>query len=109
MSTTKIFGLATFYDQFKFFPAGKVVIKICNGTTCYLNGSQAVIDKIREETGLLSGQTGRDGFFSYEIVTCIGGCSNGPSISINGEYLTRVKPDQIPELVRKLRFMIEND
>lgn len=109
LSTTKIFGLATFYDQFKFFPAGKVVIKICNGTTCYLNGSQAVIDKIREETGLLSGQTGRDGFFSYEIVTCIGGCSNGPSISINGEYLTRVKPDQIPELVRKLRFMIEND
>src|SRR5512139_1426938 len=68
LSTTKIYGLATFYDQFRFIPAGKVSIRICNGTSCFMNGSQAVISKFREETGLAARQTSRDGNFSYEIV-----------------------------------------
>jgi NADH-quinone oxidoreductase subunit E len=109
LSTTKIYGLATFYDQFKFVPSGKVCIKICNGTTCFLNGSQAVISKIREETGLIAGQTSRDGIFSYEIITCMGGCNSGPVISINGEYHSAVKPEQLPDLIKRLRFIIEND
>lgn len=109
LSTTKIYGLATFYDQFRFVPAGKIVIKICHGTSCFLNGSQAVINKIREETGLAPGQTSRDGVFSYEIVTCMGGCTNGPLLTVNGKYNTRVNPDQIPELLKKLRYIIESD
>jgi NADH-quinone oxidoreductase subunit E len=109
LSTTKIYGLATFYDQFRFFPSGKIMIRICNGTSCFLNGSRAVISKIREEAGLISAQTSRDGNFSYEIVTCMGGCNNGPVISINDEYYPYVKPDQIPELIKKLRFFIDND
>jgi NADH:ubiquinone oxidoreductase subunit E len=109
LSTTKIFGLATFYDQFRFFPSGKVNVRICNGTTCFLNGSQAVVNKLKEETGLAPGQTGRDGIFSYEVVTCMGGCNNGPVLTVNGEYYTSVKPEQIPELIKKLKFIIEND
>jgi len=109
LSTTKIYGLATFYDQFRFVPSGKVLIKVCHGTSCFLNGSQAVINKIKEETGLIPGQTGRDGIFSYDIVTCMGGCNNGPVIRVNGEYHPFVKPDQLPELIRKLRYIIEND
>ncbi|MCJ7447117.1 MAG: NAD(P)H-dependent oxidoreductase subunit E [Bacteroidales bacterium] len=109
LSTTKIYGLATFYDQFRFVPSGKVQIKICHGTSCFLNGSQSVIDKIKEETGIMPGQTTRDGIFSYEIVTCMGGCNNGPLICINGEYYTGVKAEQLPDLIKKLRFIIEND
>ena len=109
LSTTKIYGLATFYDQFRFVPAGKIIIKICSGTSCFLNGSQAVINKIREETGLTPGQTSRDGVISYEIVTCMGGCTNGPLLTVNGKYYTQVKPDQIPELLKKLRYIIESD
>jgi NADH:ubiquinone oxidoreductase subunit E len=85
------------------------MIRICNGTSCFLNGSRAVINKIREEAGLITSQTSRDGNFSYEIVTCMGGCNNGPVISINDEYYPYVKPDQIPELIKKLRFFIDND
>ncbi|MDQ1332404.1 MAG: hypothetical protein QG576_438 [Bacteroidota bacterium] len=109
LSTTKIYGLATFYDQFRFIPAGKIQIKICHGTSCFLNGSQAVINKIKEETGLMPGQTNRDGIFSYDIVTCMGGCNNGPVINVNGEYHTYVKPEQLPDLMKKLRYIIEND
>jgi NADH-quinone oxidoreductase subunit E len=109
LSTTKIYGLATFYDQFRFIPAGKITISICNGTSCFLSGSQAVISAFREATGLSPGQTSRDGSLSYEVVTCMGGCNNGPVVRINDEYITHVKPEQIPALIKKLRFIIEND
>jgi NADH:ubiquinone oxidoreductase subunit E len=109
LSTTKIYGLATFYDRFRFIPSGKIQIRICNGTSCFLNGSKSITDKIREETGILPGQTTRDGNFSYEIVSCMGGCHNGPVIDVNGEYHTHIKADQMPELIRKLKYVIEND
>lgn len=109
LSTTKIFGLATFYDKFRFFPAGKIRIRICHGTSCFLNGSQAIISKMKDETGILPGQTTRDGLLSYEIVSCMGGCNNGPVINVNDEYHTRIKAAQVPELVKKLKYIIEND
>ncbi len=109
LSTTKIYGLATFYDQFRFVPFGKIHIRICNGTTCFLNGSQSVINKIRDEIGIEPGQTTRDGLFSYEITSCMGGCNNGPVLSINGEYRTNIKVEQVPDLIRKIRYISEND
>jgi NADH:ubiquinone oxidoreductase subunit E len=109
LSTTKIYGLATFYDQFRFFPAGKIHIRICNGTSCFLNGSQSVINKIREVTGIQPGQTTRDGKISFEVVTCMGGCSNGPLLQVNGEYKTHIKTEQLPGLISKLIYVMEND
>ncbi len=109
LSTTKIYGLATFYDQFRFIPSGKINIRICNGTSCFLNGSQSIISKLKEVTGINPQQTTRDGSISIEKVTCMGGCTNGPVIQINGEYRTRVKADQLPELISKLKYIIEND
>ena len=109
LSTTKIYGLATFYDRFRFTPAGKIKISICHGTSCFLNGSQAIINKIREETGIKPGQTSRDGNFGYEIVTCMGGCNKGPLIRVNGEYHIHVKAEQLPDLIKKLKYIIDND
>jgi NADH-quinone oxidoreductase subunit E len=109
LSTTKIFGLATFYDKFRFIPSGKIQIRICHGTSCFLNGSQAIINKIREETGVMPGQTSRDGNFSYEIVSCMGGCCNGPVINVNGQYYTHIKAEKLPELIKRFKYIIEND
>jgi NADH:ubiquinone oxidoreductase subunit E len=109
LSTTKIYGLATFYDRFRFIPSGKIHLKICNGTSCFLNGSQSIINSIRDETGIGPGQTTRDGIFSYEIVSCMGGCNSGPIIHVNGEYYTHVKTEQLPELIKKLKYVIDND
>lgn len=109
LSTTKIYGLASFYDKFRFIPGGKIQIRICHGTSCFLNGSQALINSIKEETGVAEGQTTRDGNFSFEIVPCMGGCNSGPVISVNGEYHTYVKAEKLQELIKKLRYVIEND
>ena len=99
LSTTKIFGLATFYDQFRFIPSGKVHLKICHGTSCFMNGSQAIIDKIKEELKISPGQTTRNGNFSFDIVTCLGGCYHGPVIMVNGEYQIHIRAEQVPALI----------
>jgi NADH-quinone oxidoreductase subunit E len=109
LSTTKIYGLATFYDQFKFIAAGKIHFNICHGTSCFMNGSQAVIDKFREELKTVPGQTTRTGNFSFDIVTCMGGCYHGPVIMVNGEYQIHVRQEQVPDLIKKLKYIIEND
>ncbi len=109
MSTTRIYGLATFYDQFRFIPAGKIHLRICHGTTCFLNGSQTIIKRLKDELGIDPGQTTRDGTFSYEIVSCIGGCNNGPVINVNDEYLVGIKAEQLPGLITRLRLKLENN
>jgi len=109
LSTTKIFGLATFYDQFRFIPTGRIQIKVCHGTSCFMNGSQPVLDKLKEELKIATGQTTRNGNFSLDIVTCMGGCYHGPVIMVNGEYQIHVRPEQIPDLIKKLKYIIDND
>jgi NADH:ubiquinone oxidoreductase subunit E len=109
LSTTKIFGLATFYDQFRFIPTGRIQIKVCHGTSCFMNGSQPVLDKFKEELKIATGQTTRNGNFSLDIVTCMGGCYHGPVIMVNGEYQIHVRPEQVPDLIKKLKYIIDND
>jgi NADH:ubiquinone oxidoreductase subunit E len=109
LSTTKIFGLATFYDQFRFFPSGRIHMRICHGTSCFMNGSGSLITAVREELGIEPGQTTRDGRFSYEVVSCMGGCCNGPVIMVNDEYHTSVKSEHIPAMIKRLKFIVEND
>ena len=109
MSTTKIYGLATFYEQFRFLPVGKIHLKVCHGTTCFLNGSQAIIKNIKDELDIEPGQTTRDGSFSFEIVSCMGGCNNSPVIYVNGEYFTHMRSEQIPVFLKKLRLTVEEN
>lgn len=107
MSTTKIYGLATFYVRFRFIPAGKVHMRICNGTTCFINGSSAVVTAVRETLGIDPGQTTRDGRFSYELTACQGGCNEGPVVCTGENYHTRVRPEDVPELVSKLKVLAD--
>ncbi len=74
-----------------------------------MNGSQAIIDKFKEELKISPGQTTRNGNFSFDIVTCLGGCYHGPVIMVNGEYQIHIHPDQVPVLIKKLKFIIDND
>lgn len=107
MSTTKIYGLATFYDRFRFIPSGRVHMRICNGTSCFINGSGAVLTSIREALGIDPGQTTRDGRFSYELTACQGGCNEGPVICVGENYFTHLHPEDVPELITKLKALAD--
>ena len=96
---SKVYGVATFYNQFRFKPVGKYHIMICRGTACHVKGSAGVLKMCEEVLGIKAGDTTRDGLFSIEIVSCIGACGLAPVISINGEFHAKITPDKLRKLV----------
>ncbi|HBI80826.1 MAG TPA: hypothetical protein DDY04_02495 [Bacteroidales bacterium] len=100
--TSKIYGLATFYNQFKFEGKGKNHICLCNGTSCWLKGAKRNLVYLKENLKLENGQTLRNGEFSLEVVTCMGACEHGPVISINNEYFSDVNPEKLKKILDDL-------
>ena len=96
---SKIYGVATFYNQFRFEPIGKFHVQVCRGTACHVKGSLGVLEAVQRELGVKPGQTSRDGMFSLEVVACIGACGLAPVIAINGEFFAKMTPERIHEVV----------
>jgi NADH-quinone oxidoreductase subunit E len=85
LPSSKIYGVATFYNQFRFQPLGRFHVQVCRGTACHVKGSAKVLDAMVRELKINPGQTTRDGLFSLEVVACIG-LRTAPVISVNGEF-----------------------
>jgi NADH-quinone oxidoreductase subunit E len=103
LPATKVYGLATFYNQFRFTPPGKYHIKVCDGTGCHLEGSGKLLKEIEKLLKIDDGETSRDGIFSLEVLSCIGACGHAPVISVNGEYHCRLDKTALKELIQSLR------
>ena len=104
---SKIYGVATFYNQFRFYPLGRVHIQVCRGTACHVKGSKMVLDEITKQLGVSQGVATADGVFSYEELACIGACGLSPAIMVNGELRAKVTPDSIPALLKEYREKVE--
>ena len=100
---SKVYGVASFYNQFKFTQPGKYQIQLCRGTACHVKGSAKVLDAVKRILKIDSGQTTRDGLFSLEVVACVGACSLAPVVCINGEYYAGVTPDSMEKIVSSYR------
>ena len=100
LPASKIFGVATFYNQFRFSPKGKYHIELCRGTACHVLGSKTVLEQVEKQLKLKAGQTSRDGQFSLEVVACIGACGLAPVIAINGEFHAKVTTESIKEILQ---------
>lgn len=101
--TSKIYGVATFYNQFRFEPVGKYHIQVCRGTACHVLGSATVLQEFESILKIKSGQTSRDGLFSIEVVACIGACGLAPVICINGEFYANVTAESIKKIIEAYR------
>lgn len=108
LPSSKIYGVATFYNQFRFQPNGRYHVQCCRGTACHVKGSAKVLDTLERVLGVRAGQTTRDGLFSLEVVACVGACGLAPVISINGEFFARVTPEKINKIVETYRKAAEN-
>jgi NADH-quinone oxidoreductase E subunit len=100
---SKIYGVATFYNQFRFQPLGRNHIQVCRGTACHVKGSAAVLETIKRELKIEPGQTSRDGLFSLEVVACIGACGLAPVICINGEFHAGVTTQKVGKILETYR------
>ena len=96
---SKIYGVASFYNQFKFQSPGRFHIQVCRGTACHVKGSAKVLDAVKRALKIDAGQTTRDGIFSLEVVACVGACSLAPVVCINGEYYAGVTPESIEKIL----------
>lgn len=103
LPASRIFGVATFYNQFRFSPIGKHHISVCRGTACHVLGSATVLEELEKQLKIKAGQTTRDGMFSIEVVACIGACGLAPVISINGEFYAKVDTNSIADILEERR------
>lgn len=103
LPASKIFGVATFYNQFRFEPMGKFHIQICRGTACHVKGSLPILNALVKELDVQPGKTTKDGLFSLEVVACIGACGLAPVIAVNGEFHARLESDQISGIIDSYR------
>ncbi len=99
----KIFGVATFYTQFRFTPVGKYLIMLCEGTACHVNGSKSILKAIQDKLQILDGETTKDGLFSLKTVACLGCCSLSPAIMINGETYGALTPEKVSGIIDEIR------
>ncbi|MDI9624324.1 MAG: NADH-quinone oxidoreductase subunit NuoE [Methanothermobacter sp.] len=99
VSESQIYGIATFYAQFRFKPKGRKHLTVCTGTACHVKGSEQIIEAIQRRLKIKEGETTPDHEYSLEAVGCIGCCSLAPCAMINGKVISRIKPRQIKRLL----------
>jgi NADH-quinone oxidoreductase subunit E len=106
---SKVFGVATFYNQFKFNKPGRFHIQVCRGTACHVLGSATVLTELENALGIKKDQTSNDGLFSLEVVACIGACGLAPVISVNGTFHAKVSPESIHTILNDYRAKASSD
>ncbi len=99
----EIYGVVTFYAQFRTKPLGEKVIKVCNGTACHVNGVKEIANTLVDELGINYEETTEDGKFSMVSVACLGCCSLAPVVMVSNETFGRLTPQKTRKLVRDLK------
>ncbi|MDR3242668.1 MAG: NAD(P)H-dependent oxidoreductase subunit E [Clostridiales Family XIII bacterium] len=107
IAAAKIYGVATFYTQFRMKPIGKNLIMLCQGTACHVNGSAALGEAIGEFLGVRDGETTEDGLFTVNNVACLGCCSLAPVMMIKSaggeETFGNLTKEKATEILKEIR------
>ena len=98
---SRIYGVATFYEQFHLEPNGRHIIKCCRGTACHVNRVNEIISTISELLNIEPDQTTKDMRFTFETVACLGTCFLAPVIMVDNDYYGNLKPDQIKDILER--------
>ena len=108
ISPAKIFGIATFYENFSLEPKGKYIIKICDGTACHVKKSIPVLEALRKELELSENkQTTDDLMFTIETVSCLGACGLAPVITVNDEVHGKITPEKAVDIIKRLKEEVD--
>ena len=98
ISRSRIFGVASFYSQFKFTPPGRNSIKICLGTACHVQGGDFLLSALKSEIGIAPNETTEDRRFDLERVACLGCCALAPVIMVNDTIFSNMSVVKLMEL-----------
>ena len=104
ISEAKIYGVATFYENFSLEPKGKYVIKVCDGTACHVRKSVPILEEIRNQLGVTDKKpTTDDMLFTVETVSCLGACGLAPVCTVNDVVYPAMTPEKAREMLKEIR------
>lgn len=101
ISLSEVYGVATFYSQFRLNPKGIYRISICLGTACYVKGAAKVLEAVERKLGIQVGECTPDGLFSLESCRCVGACGLAPVMMVGSDVYGRLTPDQVGPILDK--------
>jgi NADH-quinone oxidoreductase subunit E len=100
---SRVYGVASFYSQFRLTPVGKHVISVCMGTACHVAGAPLIVEAFSQEIGIAVGDTSPDGLFTLQTVNCVGACALAPVVRVGDDDTHgRMSPNAARKLVRTL-------
>jgi NADH:ubiquinone oxidoreductase subunit E len=108
ISEHKVYGVATFYSQFKFHKPGEHIIRVCLGTACHVKGAPSILNKLSRELGIGAGETSEDGLFSLETVYCLGCCALAPVMVIDEDVYGNMSAARVLRVLKKYKSKKKN-
>ncbi len=108
LELSDLYGVATFYSQFRLAPVGKMIIKVCHGTACHVQNAGAITDALQEALKVEDGETTEDGLFTLESVACLGCCSLAPVMMIGDETFGKLTGNNAVKIIKELRLKEKN-
>lgn len=100
---SQLYGVATFYSQFRLKPIGEYLIKVCHGTACHVGGAPLITDEVCNQLKVEEGETTPDGKFTVEAVMCVGACSLAPIMIVGDDTHGKLKPTKIKKILNKYK------
>ena len=94
-----VFGVSTFFAQFKFTPTGKRIVKVCRGTACHVRGATRILDEIVRRLEIGPGETTDDLEYSLETIACFGSCALAPVMVVNDNVYGRMSPTKVAQIL----------
>ncbi len=108
LKLSDLYGVATFYAQFRLNPVGKYIIKVCHGTACHVQNANTITDSLKEALKVKDGETTEDGLFTLESVACLGCCSLAPVMMIGDEVSGKLTGKDAVKIVRDIKIRENN-
>lgn len=98
--TADVYGVATFYSQFRLEPVGEHIIRVCHGTACHVGGAERISSNLEDLLDVKENETTRDGAFTLESVACLGCCSLAPVLMIDERTYGKLKSSSLGRIIK---------
>jgi NADH-quinone oxidoreductase subunit E len=108
LELSEMYGVATFYAQFRMAPVGRHIIKVCHGTACHVENAKEISEALEEALRIKDGETTEDGFFTLESVACLGCCSLAPVMMIGNQTYGKLTGNESVKIIKTIRIAESN-
>jgi NADH-quinone oxidoreductase subunit E len=108
LNLSEMFGVVTFYSQFRLKPVGKHIIKVCHGTACHVQNAKEISEALEEALKIRDGETTEDRFFTLDSVACLGCCSLAPVMMISDQTYGKLTGNEATRIVKNIRISENN-